>query len=246
MGTSATRLGELDDTQAGSIAAQLRIKALEEQVNELRSAVVCALNQMLDLKDLNTGVHSTRLAEWSMRVAEQLGVSQNELRDIEAAAILHDIGKVGVPDSILNKPGKLTPEERAIIEKHSEYGWAILRKIPGCQRASLYVLHHHERMDGKGYPAGLKGEEIPLGARIVCVVDAFDAMVSDRTYRKGLPVDEAVRRLNADSGTQFDARIVERFVKLAARELPEIAKIAEPCHPVPAVVGSPIAKSQAE
>jgi HD-GYP domain-containing protein (c-di-GMP phosphodiesterase class II) len=213
---------------AARLQEPLRVKELDEQLQQMRSATVCALNQMLDLKDLNTGVHSTRLAEWAMRVAEQLGVSEHQLHDIEVAAILHDIGKVGVPDAILNKPGKLTPEERAVIEKHSEYGWAILRLIPGFERASLLVLHHHERMDGKGYPAGLKGEEIPLGARIVSVVDAFDAMVSDRSYRQGLPSEEAIRRLRADSGTQFDATIVEHFVRLAAQELPEISQIAEP------------------
>jgi len=217
---------------------RLRIKELEEQLQQLRTASVCALNQMLDLKDLDTGVHSTRLAEWAMRVAEQLGVGEGHLRDIEVAAILHDIGKVGVPDAILHKPGKLTPEERTIIEKHSEYGWAILRPIPGFDRASLFVLHHHERIDGKGYPAGLCGEEIPLGARIVCVVDAFDAMVSDRAYRKGLPLEEAIRRLKADSDTQFDARIVQLFVKLAAQELPEIAKITEPPQHAPAIANS--------
>ncbi|MBI3670668.1 MAG: HD-GYP domain-containing protein [Acidobacteria bacterium] len=206
----------------------LRVKELDEQLRQMRAATVCALNQMLDLKDLNTGVHSTRLAEWAMRVAEQLGVAEHDLRDIEVAAILHDIGKVGVPDSILNKPGKLTPEERAVIEKHSEYGWAILRLIPGFERASLLVLHHHERTDGKGYPARLKGEEIPLGARIVSVVDAFDAMVSNRSYRQGLPAEEAMRRLRADSGTQFDATIVERFVQLAVQELPEISQIVAP------------------
>jgi len=212
-------------------APALEVKRLEEQIRETRTAVVCALNQMLDLKDLNTGVHSTRLAEWAMRVAEQLGVGERELRDIEVASILHDIGKVGVPDAVLNKPGKLTPEEREVINKHSEFGWAILRLIPGFDRASLFVLHHHERMDGKGYPAGLKGEEIPLGARIVCVVDAFDAMVSDRAYRKGMPVEEALRRLHADSGTQFDAAIVEKFSHLAVQELPEISQIHEPSSP---------------
>src|SRR3989442_2690464 len=112
---------------ANDVAAQgRRIKQLEEQLQQMRDAAVCALNQMLELKDLNTGVHSTRLAEWALRVAEQLGVSEQQFRDIEAAAILHDIGKVGVPDAILNKPGRLTPEEREVINKHSEYGWAII------------------------------------------------------------------------------------------------------------------------
>src|SRR5437879_10803059 len=107
----------------------------------MRTAAVCALNQMLDLKDLNTGVHSTRLAEWALRVAEQLGVSEQQFHDIEVAAILHDIGKVGVPDAILNKPGRLTPEEREVINKHSEYGWAIMRLIPDRKSTRLNSSH---------------------------------------------------------------------------------------------------------
>src|SRR5437016_426183 len=110
---------------------RFQIKQLEEQMEFTRTAIICALNQLLDLKDLNTGVHSTRLAEWAMRVGESLGLPDPSLRDVEAAAILHDIGKIGVPDAILNKPAKLTAEERAIINKHPEYGWAIQRLIPG-------------------------------------------------------------------------------------------------------------------
>jgi putative nucleotidyltransferase with HDIG domain len=229
MSLSSTQFRELTDPQASDGRAdRMRIRDLELQLRQLRTASICAMNQLLDLKDLNTGVHSTRLAEWALRVAEQLGVPSSQLSDIEAAAILHDIGKMGIPDSILNKPGKLTPEERDIMEKHSEYGWAILRGIPGFQQTSLLVLHHHERIDGKGYPSGLKGEESPLGSRIVCIVDSFDAMISDRSYRKGLPVEEAFRRLRADSGTQFDAKIVDLFTKFAMNDLSEVSRIAEP------------------
>jgi HD-GYP domain-containing protein (c-di-GMP phosphodiesterase class II) len=206
----------------------IQFRRIEEHFDAFRRATICALNQMLDLKDLNTGVHSTRLAEWALRVGECVGIEGEDLRDLEVAAILHDIGKVGVPDSILKKPGKLDPEERKIIEKHSEWGWAILRTIPGFERASLFVLHHHEKVDGTGYPAGLKADEIPFGARIVCAVDSFDAMVSDRAYRKGLPLEEALRRMRADSGTHFDSVIVEHFTRIAAHELPEVALIADP------------------
>jgi HD-GYP domain-containing protein (c-di-GMP phosphodiesterase class II) len=204
--------------------AQLRIRELEEQLRQLRTASICALNQMLDLKDSNTGTHSTRLAEWAIRLGEQFGMGESALRDLEVSAILHDIGKVGVPEAILNKPGKLDAEERKQIEKHSEYGWAILRVIPGFSQASLMVLHHHERIDGKGYPSGLTGEEIPQGSRIICVIDAFDAMVSDRSYRKGLPGEEAIRRLQADSGTQFDSEVVKLFVDIAIQDLREVAE----------------------
>ena len=209
----------------------LKVKMLEERLEVARSAVIFGLNQLLDLKDLNTGVHSTRLAEWGVRVADNLGVDESHRRDVEAAALLHDIGKIGIPDAILQKAGKLTEPERELMQKHSEYGWAVLRLFPGFDRVSLLVLHHHERLDGKGYPAGLKEDEIPLGSRIVCVLDAFDAMISSRCYRAGLPLEEAVRRLKADSGTQFDPDIVRLFLPLALAELPQVSQIAEPMAP---------------
>jgi HD-GYP domain-containing protein (c-di-GMP phosphodiesterase class II) len=140
------------------------------------------------------------------------------LYQVEVAALLHDIGKIGVPDSILKKQGPLTSEERALINRHPEYSWSILRLFPGLQDASLYALHHHENIDGTGYPAGLKGEDIPLVSRIVSVIDAYDAMVSNRCYRKGLPHAEAVRRLVESSGTQFDVEVVQTFMPIAELE----------------------------
>src|SRR5213079_2021188 len=127
----------------------LRIKQLEEQALALRNSVICAFNQLLDLKDLNTGVHSTRLAEWGMRVGRELGLEEAELQNLEVAALLHDIGKVGIPDSVLLKPERLDAEEYALMKKHSEYGWAVLRMLPGFERAALDILHH-ESFDGKG------------------------------------------------------------------------------------------------
>jgi HD-GYP domain-containing protein (c-di-GMP phosphodiesterase class II) len=194
----------------------LQIKELQTQLLAARTAVICALNQLLDLKDLNTGVHSTRLAEWAVRIGRDLGLDDECLRDLEAAAILHDIGKVGTPDAILRKPSKLTDEEYAVIKKHPEYGWAVLKAVPGFERVSLFVLHHHESWDGSGYPAGLHGEEIPIGSRIVSVMDSFDAMISSRPYRKGLPLEEAIRRLQAGSGTQFDPIVARHFIALAS------------------------------
>lgn len=197
----------------------MRIKLLEEQSATLRNSVICAFNQLLDLKDLNTGVHSTRLAEWGMRVGQELGLEESALQNLEVAALLHDIGKVGIPDCILKKPGHLDPEEYALMKKHPEYGWAVLRMLPGFERAALDILHHHESFDGKGYPAGLRGTEIPVVSRIVGVIDAFDAMVSSRPYRTGLPYDEAVRRLNEASGTQFDPMVVKSFLSFAEAEM---------------------------
>jgi HD-GYP domain-containing protein (c-di-GMP phosphodiesterase class II) len=197
----------------------LKIKLVEEQVLALRSSAICAFNQLLDLKDLNTGVHSTRLAEWGMRVGQELGLEDSVLQNLEIAALLHDIGKVGIPDAILRKPAKLEADEYALMKKHPEYGWAVLRMLPGFERAALDILHHHESFDGKGYPAGLKETEIPIVSRIVSVIDAFDAMVSSRPYRKGLPYEEAVRRLIEASGTQFDPVVVQCFLSFAQAEM---------------------------
>lgn len=198
------------------------MKELEEQQRSLLKSVVCGFNQMLDLRDLNTGIHSTRLAEWAVRVARKLRIPENDLYQIEVAALLHDIGKIGIPDAILRKEGKLTDEERALMNKHPEYSWSILRLFPGFDKASLYALHHHESYDGKGYPAGLKGSEIPIGSRIVSVIDAYDAMISNRCYRKGLSHEEAVRRLTAGVGTQFDPEVVNAFLEIAEREVGEV------------------------
>jgi HD-GYP domain-containing protein (c-di-GMP phosphodiesterase class II) len=208
-----------EGSSSSAALESLRVKQLEEQTSALRSSVICAFNQLLDLKDLNTGVHSTRLAEWGMRVGQELGLEEAELQNLEVAALLHDIGKVGIPDSILRKPERLDPEEYALMKKHSEYGWAVLRMLPGFERAALDILHHHESFDGKGYPAGLTGAEIPVVSRIVCVIDAFDAMVSSRPYRKGLAYQEAVRRLNESSGTQFDPVVVKSFPSFAESEM---------------------------
>jgi HD-GYP domain-containing protein (c-di-GMP phosphodiesterase class II) len=206
---------------SGNLAASmsgLRIKELEQQQNSLMKSVICGFNQLLDLRDLGTGVHSTRLAEWAIRVARKLGVPETDLYQMEVAALLHDIGKIGIPDSILKKEGKLTEAERALMNKHPEYSWSILRLLPGLEKASLYALHHHESFNGAGYPAGLKGEEIPIGSRIVSVIDAYDAMISNRCYRQGLSHDEAVRRLLESGGTQFDPVVVKTFVEIAKDE----------------------------
>ena len=196
----------------------LQVKELEEQQNSFQTSLICGFNQLLDLKDMNTGMHSTRLAEWALRMARELGIPESHMKQVEIAALLHDIGKIGVPDAILKKNGPLTPEERVVINKHPEYSWSILRLFRGLESASLYTLHHHENVDGTGYPAGLKGTDIPTVSRIVSVIDAYDAMTSNRCYRKGLPHEEAVRRLLASSGTQFDAEIVRVFLAMADHE----------------------------
>jgi HD-GYP domain-containing protein (c-di-GMP phosphodiesterase class II) len=162
------------------------------------------------------------LAEWALRVARKMEIPEDRLYQVEVAALLHDVGKIGVPDAILRKPGPLTPEERALINRHPEYSWSILRLFPGLEEASLYALHHHESIDGTGYPAGLKGNDIPLVSRIICVIDAFDAMVSNRCYRQGLPSPEAIARLLRSSGTQFDSEVVRAFIPIAQQEAADV------------------------
>jgi HD-GYP domain-containing protein (c-di-GMP phosphodiesterase class II) len=217
--TNSEILATTVNTIVQCAAETLRIKQVEERLWALRSSVICSFNQLLDLKDLNTGVHSTRLAEWGMRVGQELGLSEEQLQNLEVAALLHDIGKVGIPDAILRKPGKLDAEEYALMKKHPEYGWAVLRSLPGFERAALDILHHHENYGGMGYPAGLKETEIPVVSRIVSVIDAFDAMVSSRPYRNGLPPEEAIHRLIESSGTQFDPAVVQCFLTLAQAEM---------------------------
>jgi HD-GYP domain-containing protein (c-di-GMP phosphodiesterase class II) len=206
----------------GNSMLLMRIKELEEQHSTFRNSVICAFNQLLDLKDISTGVHSTRLAEWALRVARKLGVAEKDLYQIEVAALLHDVGKIGVPDSILKKTTALTSEERTLMNRHPEYSWSILRLFAGLEEASLYALHHHESVDGSGYPAGLTASDIPMASRIVSVIDAYDAMVSNRCYRQGLPHEEAIRRLVAGSGTQFDQQVVQAFIPIAEQDAGEV------------------------
>ena len=206
--------------------SSLRIKELEDSLLLQRTSLICAFNQLVDLKDLNTGVHSTRLAEWGLRVGQELGLKDSELNGLEVAALLHDIGKVGIPDAILRKPAKLDDEEYALMKRHPEYGWVVLRMLPGFEEAALVILHHHESFDGKGYPAGLKSAETPIASRIVSVIDAFDAMVSSRPYRKGLPIEEAIRRLILASGTQFDPTVVKSFLPIAEAEMASVFEAA--------------------
>jgi putative two-component system response regulator len=205
----------------------IRLKEVEDELRRVYSSVVLGLNQLQDIHDLEASAHGARLAEWGVRVAIELGLHEPYQRNVEVACLLHDLGKIGVPDAILRKPGPLTPEEREIMNLHPEYGWAVLRLFPELHMASLFALHHHEKMDGTGYPGRLRGEEIPMGARIVAVVDAFDAMVSERGYRGGMGAEQAAARLLTDSGTHFDPDVVRYFVPLALEGTAQLAASVE-------------------
>ncbi len=171
-----------------------------------------ALGGALDAKDAETEGHCQRVTAFTITIARKMGVDHGMLGHIARGAFLHDIGKMGVPDHILRKPGPLTSEERNIMRRHCEIGYSVLERIPFLKEAAEIVLSHQEFYDGTGYPRRLKGEQIPLGARIFAVADALDAMISDRPYRKALSIAAAREEIERFSGTQFDPRVVEVFL----------------------------------
>src|ERR1700726_1211221 len=173
-----------------------------------------ALGDALDLKDAETEGHSKRVTAFTIAMARHRGLSDEQVRVIARGAFLHDIGKMAIPDGILRKPGPLTEDEKQIMRKHCEIGYNMLIRIPFLRDAAEIVLAHQEFFDGSGYPRGLKGEQIPLGARIFTIADSLDAMVSDRPYRKALPLPHAREEIPRCSGTQFDLQVVEVFLSI--------------------------------
>jgi len=198
----------------GVFARERRVRIDHEL--ELRDAyrgTAFLLGDVVEADDAYTGAHSRDVVDLTLAVADELGLSSRERRDAEFAALLHDVGKVRVPNEIINKPGRLTPEERAVIERHTIEGEQMLLRVGGLLgEIGRIVRACHERWDGAGYPDGIAGEDIPIIARIVACCDAFNAMTSDRTYRKALPLSEAVAELHRGSGSQFDPRVVEALL----------------------------------
>ncbi len=180
-------------------------------------ATIRALVQAVDIKDRYTRGHSERVGQASVLIARELGMAEDRLDVVRFAGILHDVGKLGVPTRVLTKDGPLTPEERRVIELHPEYGHEMVRGIGFLGEARAAILHHHERMDGSGYPYGLHGEQIPEFARVVAVADAFDAMTSTRCYSRARPVPTALAELERCAGTQFDPRMVTALVRALDR-----------------------------
>lgn len=198
------------------------LETANRKLREDLEQTVRAFSTAIEAKDHYTDEHVNRVGEYALAVGRRLGLAGEDLVALHWAAMLHDLGKIGVPEQVLNKPGPLSEAERQRVLEHPEIGARILSHIPGMRAAAPLVLHHQERWDGRrdglypGYPTGIAGEQIPLGARVIAVVDTFDALTSDRPYRRARPFDEAVAELEREGGRQFDPRVVEVFVELLA------------------------------
>ena len=212
--------------EPGSDDLDVMLKAADDEMyrqklsssQSARSGVVHTIMKMLEVRDFETEEHSQRLARMAVGLSDRVGLPGHRKNDLRLLAQFHDIGKIGIPDKILLKPGALTSEERKEIERHSEIGHRIATVIPELQPVAEFILKHHERWDGKGYPLGLKGELIPIENRILAIVDAFDAMTSDRPYRKAMKADEAFAELRKCQGSQFDPILVELFLTMSTEE----------------------------
>lgn len=216
------KLMTIFSSQAASAIENARLfdevlkKTIELEASRFDS--IKALAEALETKDIYTRGHSDRMVEYATKIADRLGLSEQEKEFMKYGAILHDIGKIGIPDHILNKPGRLNSEEYEMMKSHPIKGADIIREISFLAAVIPIVLYHQERYDGKGYPEGLAGEEIPIGARIISVLDAFDAMMSDRPYRPAPGADRAVEELKRCSGTQFDPKAVSAFLNILEEE----------------------------
>jgi response regulator RpfG family c-di-GMP phosphodiesterase len=190
---------------------------LASALNELEATyrtTLEALGSALDTRDVGTHAHSRRVVGYSLALARAHGLPESQLLDVEHGVLLHDIGKIGIPDGILLKPGPLSAEEWKIMRTHPDVGRRLVERIPFLRGAVPIVYHHHERWDGTGYPVGLRGEMIPLGARIFAVADAFDAMTFDRPYSVAIAFDAARKEIERSAGTHFDPRVVRTFLKV--------------------------------
>jgi HD-GYP domain-containing protein (c-di-GMP phosphodiesterase class II) len=183
----------------------------EERFPHQTVAMAKSLIALIGFRDQYTSSHSARVANYVRAIAGQLALPDHEIETAVFAASLHDIGKIGIPDHILLKPGKLSDEEFAWIQKYPEWGWNTLRHVKGFEEAALLILHQHERIDGSGYPNSLRGDDIPLGSRIIAVADGFDALITDRPYRAALSQAEAFAELKRCAGTYFDPNVIDAF-----------------------------------
>jgi putative nucleotidyltransferase with HDIG domain len=204
---------------ADQVAVALSNTRLVEELEELKIGALTALARTIDAKSPWTAGHSERVTKMALEVGRQMGISEEELEMVNRGGLLHDIGKLGIPPEILDKPARLTEEEFAIIRQHPEIGARILQPVTAYASVIPMVLHHHEKWDGSGYPQGLAGNEIPFTARLLTVPDVFDAVTSERPYRSGMTYENATNLIERASGTEFDVNVVAAFREVMKRKM---------------------------
>lgn len=217
LGRCLARRQELVRVQQQQRALEMKIEHRTRELSEIYQETIKALGSALDTRDPETQEHAHRVVHYTMQIAEAMGLSELHLMGMERGAILHDVGKIGVPDGILFKPGRLTSSEWACMKTHTEIGYNMLDQIRFLRDTTPIVRSHHERFDGKGYPDSLLGKQIPVGARIFAIADAVDAMTSDRPYSRARSMEEATEEVIKCSGSQFDPAIVNVFQQLVQR-----------------------------
>jgi len=209
---------ELLSMLAGQAAIAIENAELHKSLRNLFVNSIKALANAIEARDPYTAGHSERVTEYSVKIAQRMNLPDKEIEKIKYAALLHDIGKINIKEEILNKPGRLTPEEYRIIQEHPSIGAKIMGPVKEFKEILPYMYHHHEWFNSRGYPGGVQGDEIPLASRIITVADAFDAMTTDRPYRRAMPIDIAIDEIERNSGTQFDPKVVEVFIQLYLEE----------------------------
>ncbi len=212
------KLDELDRIQHQSLIYAKELSVSLREIEGTYETTLIALVSALDAREHEVQSHSQRVREYTLTLARKTGLEGHDLKDISRGALLHDVGKIGITDNILLKPAKLTEEEWLEMRKHPHIGYKILEGIKFLEGAAAIVYSHQECYDGSGYPRGLKGEEIPLGARLFAVADTLDAMTSDRPYRKALTMEAAREEILRCSGTQFDSQVAEVFLSTPKKE----------------------------
>ena len=195
-----------------------RIEELKDEKQIICEMAARTILKALDAKDNYTFGHSMRVCYFAMVLGKELKLNDNQIYDLQLASLFHDIGKIGTPDAVLNKPARLNDEEFKIMKQHPQQSYEILKDFDVFEKVAKYAKHHHERFDGRGYPDKMKGEKIPLFSRIILICDTFDAMTSTRAYRKGLPYEVAYQELIEFSGTQFDPKLVRHFISGMRKE----------------------------
>ncbi|HEV3231138.1 MAG TPA: HD domain-containing phosphohydrolase [Candidatus Dormibacteraeota bacterium] len=240
----SAQLAEVTAAHAEADTANRRLAALNRELDETNAGLLKTLASVIDARDIYLYGHSVQAARYAKEVAERLELPAEEIKNAEYGALLHDIGKIGVSEAILNKPARLTEDEYREVQTHCEIGYALLSNLPHFASIADVVRSHHEEWDGTGYPRGLAGEDIPIAARIVSVVEATEAMVSDRPYRKGMSPDEVLEELRRGAGTQWDPRVIEVFSAILSQDRKHLAmrnsalEVALSRTPIAALIGA--------